>query len=72
MASSISFAIKNRDEADRILDAFEQRTGLEPEPSDGDRRVYPLTGEDHRVDVVQTLTAIDEHWSEHLVPESRG
>ena len=72
MASSISFAIKNPAEADRILDAFEQRTGLEPETTDGDRRVYPLEGEDHQVDVVQTLTDIDEGWSEHLVPESRA
>lgn len=72
MASSITFVIKNHPEADRILDAFEERTGLEPEEKDGNTRVYPLEGADHKVDVVQTLTDIDEHWSEHLVPESRG
>jgi hypothetical protein len=72
MASSITFVIKNHAEADRILDAFEARTGLEPEESADDTRTYPLEGEDHKVDIVQTLTAIDQHWPEHLVPESRG
>jgi hypothetical protein len=72
MASSITFVIKNHAEADRILDAFEERTGLEPEDTVDDTRVYALEGEDHQVEVVQTLTDIDEHWSEHLVPESRG
>jgi len=72
MASSITFVIKNRAEADRILDAFEERTGLQPEESADDTRVYPLEGRQHEVDVVQTLTDIDEHWPEHLVPESRG
>lgn len=72
MTSSITFVIKNHAEADRILDAFEQRSGLKPEDSGGDTRVYPLEGEDHRVNVVQTLTDIDEHWPQHLVPESRG
>jgi hypothetical protein len=73
MASTISFAIKNPAEAERILDEFEERTGLEPELSDDDdRRVYPLSGDDHQVDVVQTLTDIDEDWAEHLAPESQG
>jgi hypothetical protein len=72
MTSSITFVIKDHAEADRILDAFEERTGLEPEESVDDTRVYPLEGEDHKVDVVQTLTDIDEHWPRYLVPESRG
>lgn len=72
MTASISFAIKHPAEADRILDEFERRTGLESDPSDRNRRVYPLEGEDHQVDVVQTLTDIDEHWPQHLVPELQG
>jgi hypothetical protein len=69
MASSITFILKNQPDAGRILDAFEEQTGLESEKPDDQTRVYPLQGDDHRVEVVQTLTDIDEHWSEHLAPE---
>jgi hypothetical protein len=70
MASSITFVLKNQPAADRILDAFEERTGLESEKPDEQTRVYPLEGDDHRVEVVQTLTDIDRHWSEHLSPQA--
>jgi hypothetical protein len=58
--------IPQDDEAERILDEFEEQTGLEPEEGEKDARVYPLDGEDHRVEVVQALTDIDEDWSEHV------
>jgi hypothetical protein len=58
--------IPQDDEAQRILDEFEDQTGLEPEEGDDDARVYALEGEDHRIEVVQALTEIDEDWSEHL------
>ncbi|HWC26347.1 MAG TPA: hypothetical protein VG474_07175 [Solirubrobacteraceae bacterium] len=52
-------------EAERILDEFEQRTGLQPETRDG-ARVYALHEEDHRTRIVQTLTEIDPAWTDHL------
>ena len=58
--------IPQDDEAERILDEFEEQTGLEPEEGEKDASVYPLDGEDHRVEVVQALTDIDEDWSEHV------
>ena len=53
------------DEADRIIDAFEEQTGLEGD-DEGDRRRFDVTGRAHDVDVVQTLTDIDEDWTEHV------
>jgi hypothetical protein len=58
--------IPQDDEAERILDEFEEQTGLEPDEGDDDARVYPLEGEDHRIEVVQALTDIDEDWAEHV------
>jgi hypothetical protein len=72
MASSITFVVTNQPDADRILDAFEQQTGLESEKPDEQTRIYPLEGDDHRVEVVQTLTKIDEHWTDHLSPQVPG
>jgi hypothetical protein len=70
MASSITFIIRNQPDGDRILDAFEEQTGLESEKPDDDTRVYPLEGDDHQVKVVQTLNDIDERWADHLTPEA--
>jgi hypothetical protein len=70
MASSITFVLKNQPDADRILDAFEERTGLESEKPDDQTRVYPREGDEHHVKVVQTLTDIDEHWADHVTPEA--
>jgi hypothetical protein len=53
------------DQADRILDAFERQTGLEGE-DDGEKRFFEIEGREHEVDVVQTLTAIDEAWTDHV------
>jgi hypothetical protein len=53
------------DDADRILDQFEAQTGLDGE-DEGERRRFDVSGEDHEIDVVQTLTEIDEDWSEYV------
>jgi hypothetical protein len=52
-------------EADRILEEFERRTGLEPDVRD-DARCYELHDEDHRTRIVQTLTEIEPRWTDHL------
>ena len=49
----------------RILDEFESRTGLISEPH-GDGRLYGVRGPDHHKDIVQTLTAIDPAWTDHI------
>ena len=53
------------EEADRILDAFEEHTGIHGD-DEGDRRRFDTASGGHHVDVVQTLTDIDEHWPEHV------
>jgi hypothetical protein len=53
------------DDADRILDAFEEQTGLEGD-DEGNRRRFDVSGSGHGIDVVQTLTDIDESWTEHV------
>jgi hypothetical protein len=70
MADSITFLLVNQPDADRILDAFEEQTGLEAEESDEETRVYPLEGEDHQIEIVQTLTDIDEGWTDHLTVQA--
>ncbi len=52
-------------DAARILDEFESRTGLISEPH-GDGRLYGVRGPDHQKDIVQTLTAIDADWTDHV------
>jgi hypothetical protein len=52
-------------QADRILDEFEQRTGLRPDVLD-DGRIYEMHDDDHRTQIVQTLTDIDAGWTDHL------
>jgi hypothetical protein len=52
-------------EADRILDAFEQRTKLAAR--DGDTaRIFALEGAGHDVDVKAQLDAIDPAWDDHV------
>jgi hypothetical protein len=53
------------DDADQILDAFEEHTGLHGD-DEGDRRRFDTRHGGHAVDVVQTLTDIDEDWAEHV------
>jgi len=52
-------------DAGRILDAFEDRTGLQAEPH-GDGRLYQLHGPEHQTHIVQTLNEIDAGWTEHI------
>jgi hypothetical protein len=52
-------------EADRILDEFERRTGLRADVQE-DGRSYALHDEDHRTQIVQTLTQIAPRWTDHL------
>jgi hypothetical protein len=52
-------------DADRILDAFEQRTKLAAR--DGDTaRIFTLEGAGHGIDVSAELGAIDPDWSQHV------
>ena len=52
-------------QAERILDEFEQRTGLHSETR-GDGRYYDVHDDEHRTRIVQTLTDIDARWTDHL------
>lgn len=65
MASSITLT-KLDEDADAIVRAFSERTGLTAEDDDGDTWVFALGDDDHDIDVVQTLTAIDEEWTDHI------
>ena len=67
MADTITFLPKD-DEGERILDEFEQQTDLAADAGDEDdtARVYPLEGDDHRVEIVETLNGIDSGWAEHI------
>ena len=58
-------AVGSAREAERILDEFEQRTGLSAEARE-DGRHYELHGDDHRTRIVQTLTEIDAGWTDHV------
>ena len=52
-------------EADRILDAFQARTGLAAR--DGETaRIFTFEGAGHGVDVGATLDAIDPAWADHV------
>jgi hypothetical protein len=56
---------KHGPDADRVLEAFAQRTGL---PSrDGDTaRIFSLEGAGHDVEVTAELDAIDPAWADHV------
>ncbi len=57
--------IGDSSDADRILHEFEGRTGLQGDRrSDG--RYFEMRDEEHRTEVVQTLTDIDERWTDHV------
>jgi hypothetical protein len=52
-------------EADRILDAFQERTGLAAR--DGETaRIFTFEGVGHEVDVGAELDAIDPEWDRHV------
>lgn len=65
MASTITL-IPQDDEAERILAEFEERTGLQPEVADDDSRIYEIEGDEHRIEIVETLDDIDAGWTEHV------
>jgi hypothetical protein len=66
MATTLTL-IPQDDDGEKILDEFEVRTGLEPEQTgDDDERIYPLEGEDHRIEIVETLDDIDTEWTHHV------
>jgi hypothetical protein len=69
MATTITF-IPADDDGERILDEFEQQTGLEAEIGEDDGRIYPLEGADHRVEVIEALDDIDAEWPQHVTLES--
>ena len=55
---------KHGPDADRILDAFQERTKLAAR--DGETaRIFTLEGAGHGVDVGATLDAIDPAWADH-------
>jgi hypothetical protein len=57
--------LDHSEQAERIMDAFEERTGLRGEAvTQG--RFYDLEVVQEEVEVVQTLTAIDPTWTEHV------
>ena len=66
MADQLVLVRREREpRAEEIIQSFARRTGLKPQ----DRQasvVFELGPEDHRIDIVQTLTQIDSQWSEYL------
>ncbi|MCW2983270.1 MAG: hypothetical protein JWR63_840 [Conexibacter sp.] len=69
MANTITFLAQD-DDGERILDEFEQQTDLVPEEGGGAERVYALEGDDHRIEIIQTLDDIDTTWPQHIALES--
>jgi hypothetical protein len=52
-------------DADRILDAFQERTKLAAR--DGETaRIFTLEGAGHDVDVGATLDTVDPAWADHV------
>jgi hypothetical protein len=56
---------KHGPQADRILDAFADRTGLPSRDGEG-ARIFSLEGAGHAVDVLAELQAIDPAWADHV------
>lgn len=61
----ILLARGDEDRASEIIEAFGERTGLEAGEVDGGAS-FSLAGEEHEVEVVQTLDEIDPSWADHL------
>jgi hypothetical protein len=56
---------KHGPQADRILDAFQERTKLAAR--DGEiARIFTLEGAGHDVDVRAQLDAVDPAWADHV------
>lgn len=74
MAQELILLRRNSDasRADGIVEEFARRTSLTPRPVAGGTS-FALQGDDHRVRVIEALTAIDRDWSQHLsLGEPRG
>jgi hypothetical protein len=56
---------KHGPEADRILDAFQERTKLAARDG-ATARIFTFEGAGHGVDVGAELDAIDPGWGDHL------
>ena len=54
------------EQADEIIDRFQAKTGLAHVDDDEHRRIFHVEGSEHSLDIVQTLTGIDEHWPAHV------
>lgn len=66
MADQVIFqTVGDPERAQQILEQFEQRTGLRSDVRDAGR-VYEIHDEEHRTQIVQTLTDIDDRWTDHL------
>lgn len=53
------------EQAKRIIDAFAERTGLEPTPAD-DGTSFAIGPDEHGVPIKQTLDDIDAHWAQSV------
>ncbi len=66
MADRIILLIRGDEtRAQRIIEAFGERTGLTGRSVSGGTE-FALGADDHRIQVVQTLTDIDRTWSDHV------
>jgi hypothetical protein len=68
MATTITLIPQDAD-GERILDELEAQTSLEPEEGDDGARIYALEGDDHRIEIIDTLDEVDGEWNEHLALE---
>jgi hypothetical protein len=69
MATTITL-IPQDDDGERILDEFEQQTSLDPEDGGDAARIYSLEGDDHRIEIIETLDDIDAEWTQHIALDS--
>ena len=68
MADTITL-IAQDEEGRRIVEAFAEETGLDAEDDGEGRHVFAVEGDEHEIEVVQTLDGIDADWNEHIALE---
>ena len=56
------------EQAERILDRFEERTGWRGERA-SQGRIYELESEEQELEVTEALAAVDPAWTEHVALE---
>ena len=56
------------EQAERILDGFEERTGWRGERA-SQGRIYELESEEQELEVTEALAAVDPAWAEHVALE---